>query len=1296
VLDPADPPTWTGTWRDARFSPPADGGRPENALTGTIFMVNDGDTGTMLVPAADGKARFWRNTSVATLAAGATATLPSGVLGYEWDADLDNGSRPSGLIGLSTTTRNVSGKLLDNGSTFGPGSVTHRLTLYRHPSGALVFGAGTVQWAWGLDANHDRAGTAVDLRMKQATVNLFADMGVQATTLQAGLIGASISADALAPTSTITSPSNGANFTAGSAVTIAGTATDSGGGIVSGVEVSVDNGATWRPATGATSWTFSWVVSGNGTVTIRSRGYDDTGNMETPSPGVAINVAATRTCPCTLWASTVVPPAPLDDGDPNSVELGMKFRTETTGYITGVRFYKASANVGNHIGSLWTSTGTLLASVAYSGETASGWQQANFSSAIPVSANTTYVVSYFAPNGHYTGTDPYFTSAVDNPPLHGLRDGVDGANGVYVYSGSSAFPNQTFNSENYWADVVFTTTPPVDNTPPTLTTTVPVAAAANVDPAAGITATFSEAMDPSTISASNSGKEGSAAPGTFELKDNSGVMISAVVSYDSTTRTATLKPISSLQLGSTYIATVKGGTTDPRVKDAAGNAMAATVTWTFTTWATPPPPIVCPCSIWPSTAVPTPVDDGDPSSVELGTKFRSDVAGFIMGARFYKAALNTGTHTARLWSSSGAQLGVATFTGETASGWQEVAFPSPIAIAANTTYVISYHAPNGHYPGPDNYFTNAGIDTPPLHGLRSGADGANGVYAYGTTSVFPTNSFLGEAYFVDVVFNTTTAPDTTAPIVSTVTPPPASSGVRTNSFLTATFNEPLNSTTMTATSFLLKNPSGTAVAASVSYNAGSRTATLTPTAALANSVVYTAVLKAGIKDAAGNATASDYSWTFTTAAPPPPPPTQGPGGPALVVTTSGNLFSSYYAEILRTEGFNAFATADLSSVTSATLAGYDLVILGETTLTTAQVSMFTDWVTAGGSLIAMRPDKQLAGLLGLNDAAATLANGYMLVNTASSPGAGIVGQTMQFHGTADRYTLSGATSVATLYSDAATARRRTCGDGHERGSNGSGTGRRVHVRSRASIVQMRQGNPAWAGQERDGRRRSAATTCSSADRGRAAGLGDLSKVAIPQADEQQRLLCEPHPETMKRQQEAAAALLVLPAGSRRSSSCTGDDHGNGGTAGRFDQYSPTARRAARWPNWTCLRFTSYMFPSTPSATRRRAATTSRASRSRLHINTNCGDYTPATLETSTLQLTQFADWRTSTPACPRRDQPDALHRLERLGDAAAGGAGNHNIRFDTTTTTGPQLGARSPGPVHRLGHADAVRRRTAR
>ena len=144
---------WTGTWRDPRFSPPADGGRPENALTGTLFIMNGTRNDAITVPEVNGKLRFWRHTSVQTLAAGQSATMPNGTLGYEWNQEPDNGWRPAGLMRLSSTTvTSADQDLLNYGSTYGAGTATHNLTLYRHSSGALVFGAGTVQWGWGLDA----------------------------------------------------------------------------------------------------------------------------------------------------------------------------------------------------------------------------------------------------------------------------------------------------------------------------------------------------------------------------------------------------------------------------------------------------------------------------------------------------------------------------------------------------------------------------------------------------------------------------------------------------------------------------------------------------------------------------------------------------------------------------------------------------------------------------------------------------------------------------------------------------------------------------------------------------------------------------------------------------------------------------------------------------------------------------------------------------------------------------------------------------------------------------------------
>ena len=455
-IDPSDPPTWTGTWRDPRFSPPADGGYPENALTGTLYAVNSTRNDAIQVPAAYGNLRFWRNTAIATLAPGTTYTMPAGTLGYEWDEDRDNGFRPDGSFPLSSTTVNIQNQyLLDYGGTYGSGTPTHSLTLYRHSSGALVFGAGTVQWSWGLDSNHDNGGLAPDRNMQQATVNLLADMGVQPVTLQPGLAAAAASTDTTAPTSSITSPTAGSTVQMGRPVTITGTATDTGGGVVAAVEVSVDGGATWQRATGRATWSYTWTPGGAlGPVTIKSSAIDDSGNIETPSAGVTVTVNP-PSCPCSIWSNTTTP-AVASQNDSNPVELGVRFRSDLSGSITAIRFYKGPANTGTHTGHLWTNTGTLLASVTFAGETASGWQQATLSTPVAIAANTTYVVSYYAPAGGWAVNLSYFaTSSFNSPPLHALADGLDGPNGVYRY-GASGFPTNTYQSSNYWVDVVFT------------------------------------------------------------------------------------------------------------------------------------------------------------------------------------------------------------------------------------------------------------------------------------------------------------------------------------------------------------------------------------------------------------------------------------------------------------------------------------------------------------------------------------------------------------------------------------------------------------------------------------------------------------------------------------------------------------------------------------------------------------------------------------------------------------------------------------------------------------------------
>jgi CubicO group peptidase (beta-lactamase class C family) len=145
-----------------------------------------------------------------------------------------------------------------------------------------------------------------------------------------------------------------------------------------------------------------------------------------------------------------------DNGTSDPFELGVKFRADVNGYIKGIRFYKYPGSTGTHYGNLWTTTGTNLGQVIFTGETASGWQQANFATPISITANTTYIASCHFPNAHFSNSTQYFTSTgVDNPPLHALKSGVDGANGVYRYGSTTGFPNQSWKNSNYWVDVVF-------------------------------------------------------------------------------------------------------------------------------------------------------------------------------------------------------------------------------------------------------------------------------------------------------------------------------------------------------------------------------------------------------------------------------------------------------------------------------------------------------------------------------------------------------------------------------------------------------------------------------------------------------------------------------------------------------------------------------------------------------------------------------------------------------------------------------------------------------------------------
>ncbi|QSZ05297.1 DUF4082 domain-containing protein (plasmid) [Rhizobium ruizarguesonis] len=1067
-LDPSN--EWTGTFRDPRLSPPAiGGGNPENSLTGQLFKVDDvgNNLAAITVGYDDANLRFWRNTSVANLQPGQTATLTKNYLGYEWDEASDNGFDPAGLVKLSSTTLPVSTYLLDYGNTTGDATATHNLTLYRAPSGALVFGAGTVYWTWGLSNNHDNEATATDPRVQQAMVNLLADMGIQPGTLQSGLTAGTASSDHTAPTSVITVP---ATATVGSAVTITGTATDTGGGVIAAVEVSTDNGASWHPATGDENWTYTWSPQTAGTYTIRSRAVDDNVNLETPSAGRTVTVSGPSYT--SLFGSAT--PAVVNTNDTSAVELGVKFQTSVAGTITGIRFYKGDLDTGTHTGSLWSNTGTKLATLTFTNETASGWQTAYFTSPVSLTVGQTYTASYHTNSGHYSTTISYFTSNVTSGPLTAPASG----NGVYTYGSASLYPTSTYQSTNYWVDVMFTT--PSSNTTPTAVADTGdatekggvangsggVVASGNVltndtDPDAGDTKTvtavvfgatsgtlgsalngtygslvlnasgaysyainesntavqalrlstntlsdvFSYTMrdsagatatanltvtihgandapvlavqtatqnaavgsafsyvlptttftdvdsgetlayaataadgtalpawlsfnastrtfsgtptaggtygvkvtatdlgglaanesfniavsvpgnttptavadagdatekggvangsggvvasgnvltndtdpdsgDTKTVSAVNfgatSGTLGSALNGTYgslvlnasgaysyainesnaavqalrqstntlndvfsyTMRDSAGTTATAnltitihgandapVLAVQTATQNATVGSAFSFVVPTTtftdvdsgetlaYAATAADGTALPAwlafnastrtfsgtpttagsygVKVTATDIGGLSTNETFTIAAAAGPSTY---SLFSASSTPAQTNLNDGQQLELGVKFTSNVAGAVTGIRFYRSANDNGQNVVDLWSSTGTKLGTATFTTTTASGWQTVNFTNPVTIAANTTYVASYHT-TGAYVATANFYTTA-VTSGPLTAPASG----NGVYRYGgsaTAGIFPNATFSATNYWADVVFRPSNANNTT-------------------------------------------------------------------------------------------------------------------------------------------------------------------------------------------------------------------------------------------------------------------------------------------------------------------------------------------------------------------------------------------------------------------------------------------------------------------------------------------------------------------------------------------------------
>ena len=238
---------------------------------------------------------------------------------------------------------------------------------------------------------------------------------------------------------------------------------------------------------------------------------------------------------------------------------------------------------------------------------------------------------------------------------------------VRLAAAIAATDGATLGSDVSWTFTTASSAPPA----PTVTSRAPAASATGIPTYVTPTATFSRAMDATTFTGQS-----------FLLRDPSNNVVSATVSYDSGTQTARVTPTSLLSPATVYTAQLTSA-----VRAADGTPLATT-SWTFTT-------ADCPCTLLSSTMpVSTGLDvqDGRPGSgltYELGMKFTVDKTMRLTAIRYYKDAGETGTHVGRLWNAAGTSLGTATFSDETASGWQQATLSSPITLTANATYTVS-------------------------------------------------------------------------------------------------------------------------------------------------------------------------------------------------------------------------------------------------------------------------------------------------------------------------------------------------------------------------------------------------------------------------------------------------------------------------------------------------------------------------------------------------------------------------------------------------------------------------------
>ncbi|UPK09256.1 DUF4082 domain-containing protein [Bradyrhizobium sp. 155] len=560
---------------------------------------------------------------------------------------------------------------------------------------------------------------------------------------------------------------------------------------------SSPDGTTWTNLSATTSsLTLDSSLVGK-RIRVNATYTDQLGTAENATSAATATVGA-ASATTTLFTTQTPVNTNATDGTGADYELGMRFTANTPGTIQAIRYYKASNETGTHIGHIWSATGQELATVTFTNEGASGWQQATLATPLTIAAGTTYVVSVNI-NSYYVSTTQGFASGISNG---GLNAPV-GA-GVFDYT-EGVFPTNVYQNANYFRDVVFAASATNPNNHPgtvsisgtptqnqTLTATVSDAdgvpgsiayqwqrstdgttwtnitgatastlalTQAQVGSFIRVNAVYTDSLGSSEtpVSAATATKvanvndvgvvtiSGTATQNqmlTASVADPDGVPASITYRWqsspDGTTWTNLSATTSSLTLDSSLVG--KRIRVNATYTDQLGTAENATSAATATVGAASATTTL----FTTQTPVNTNATDGTGADYELGMRFTANTPGTIQAIRYYKASNETGTHIGHIWSATGQELATVTFTNEGASGWQQATLATPLTIAAGTTYVVSVNI-NSYYVSTTQGFafgmSNQGLNAP------VGA----GVFDY-TEGVFPTNVYQNANYFRDVVF----------------------------------------------------------------------------------------------------------------------------------------------------------------------------------------------------------------------------------------------------------------------------------------------------------------------------------------------------------------------------------------------------------------------------------------------------------------------------------------------------------------------------------------------------------------